>query len=273
VTAREILLALVGVSAALRADGQAPPDFYDAFRERAFLQGDTSFVARDPAAPREAPPPFRMRWVVLRFSGFAEKEREFWPYRNVLLVTMASGARYVVESSFGFVDEKHLDEERPWQRVASEKSAFEVWASGTNDEGRSGVESGPCEGMRQRVRAAGGTLVFFALDLSSRTVRTTLKEIGDATFDEDERRDLKTLLGLSFEKNPAVAQGLIGLDVRNAALGVSVAFRDSVLPPEKRTFVLEPDPAPPSDLASWRGLAHLPLDLPPFPALPPESGR
>ncbi len=154
----------------------ARPDWFDAFRGKAYLQGDASFVAREKSAAPDSPPLFRARWVVLRYAGFTEREREFWPYRNLLLVTMPSGARYVLESSFGFVDESHLDEERPWQRVASERAAFEVWASGTAGEATADP-AGPCDGMRYQVRAPGGTLPFFMEDLGSRTMRTNLTEI------------------------------------------------------------------------------------------------
>ncbi|MDL2717138.1 MAG: hypothetical protein PT977_05245, partial [Acidobacteriota bacterium] len=105
--ARGILLVLWTASAAMRAEGQTP-DWFDAFRGKAFLQTDASFVAREKSAPPDSPSLFRVRWLVVRYGGFTEKEREFWPYRNILLVTLPSGARYVLESAFGFVDETHL---------------------------------------------------------------------------------------------------------------------------------------------------------------------
>ncbi len=49
---------------------------------------------------------------------------------------------------------------------------------------------------------------------------------------------------------------------------LAVAMRDQVVPPDRRTVLLSPDPGPPGDLAAFRVLAHLPLDLPPFPAVP-----
>jgi hypothetical protein len=125
--------------------------------------------------------------------------------------------------------------------------------------------------MRQQVRAPGGTLAFFLDDLRSRTVRTTLGEISAATFDEDERRDLAVLLRTSVESNLSLSTELPIFHLRDPLLAVNVALRDQALPPDKRTVVLAPDPAPPADLGAWRALAHLPLDLPPFPALSPES--
>jgi hypothetical protein len=269
VKARGALLALWTLSAALPAEGQAP-DWFDAFRGKAYLQGDASFVARERSAGADAPPLFRLRWVVLRYGGFPEKEREFWPYRNLLLVTMPTGTRYVLESSFGFVDESHLEEERPFQRVSSERAAFEVWASGGVERGI-GAADDPCEGLRQRVRATGGTLEFFLSDLSSPTVRTTLSEIVAATFDPDERRDLRTLLKVAPEGTPALPNDVIGLNVRNALFAAVVAFRDEVPAAPLRTVLLAPEPAASGDLAAWRALAHLPLDLPPFPLIPPEN--
>ncbi len=268
--ARGILLALCLASAAIRAE---EPDWFDAFRGRAYLQGDTSFVAREKTAAPDSPPLFRARWVVLRYAGFAESERRFWPYRNLLLVTTPSGARYVLESGFGFVDEKHLDEERPFQRVASERAAFEIWSSGTAGEAPADAvaEPGPCDGDRQRVHATGGTLTFFLTDLGSATVRTTLGEILAATFSRDERRDLAVLLRVSVDNKAALSNELPFFFVREPLLAVNLAFRDRAPSREERTVLLVPDPAPPGDLASWRDLAHLPLDLPPFPALPPES--
>jgi hypothetical protein len=270
VKARGILLALWIVPAAMRAE---EPDWFDAFRGKAYLQGDASYIAREKSAPPDSPPLFRARWVVLRYAGHAESVRRFWPYRNVLLVTMPSGARYVLESGFGFVDEKHLDEERPFQRVASERAAFEMWSSGTAGEApvNDTTVEGPCEGMRQRVRAPGGTLVFLIDDLGSPTVKATLGEISAATFDEDERRDLGALLRTSVASNRSLSMELPNFNLRDSLLVVSVAFRDRVLRPELRTVVLSPDQSPLEDLASWRALAHLPLDLPPFPALPPEK--
>jgi hypothetical protein len=246
------------------------PDWFDAFRGKAYLQGDASYVAREKAAAPDSPPLFRMRWLVLRFGGFSETSREFWPYRNLLLVTMPSGTRYVLESSFGFVDEKHLEEERPSQRVASTRAAFEVWtAGGLVDPDAAGDD--PCQGIRERIRAPGGSLDFILNDLSSRTVRATLADITGATFDADERRDLATLLRVSPDGSPSVPKDVIGLNVRNALFAATVAFRNDVPPVPQRTIVLALDPEPPGDLAAWRGLAHLPLDLPPFPMLPAEN--
>jgi len=274
VKARSWLLALCAASAAWPVHAQREPEWFDAFRDKAYLQGDSSWVAREASASPESPPLFRLRWLVVRYAGFTEKWREFWPYRNVVLVTMPAGTRYVVESSLGFVDENHLDEERPWQRVASERAAFEVWASGTAGDSAGEPGTSPCEGMRERVRAAGAGFVFFVDDLSSPTVRTTLREISEATFEEGERRDLAALLRISSESNPSLGTvTLSSLNVRNSLMTLSVAFRDQVVPRERRTVVLAPDPSPPSDLATWRALAHLPLELPPFPALPPEGLR
>ena len=261
--ARGFVLALSLVSAVVRA---GEPDWFDAFRGKAYLQGDTSYVAREKSAAPDSPPLFRLRWVVVRYGGLTETLREFWPYRNLLLVTMASGTRYVLESSFGFVDEKHMDEERPWQRVASERTAFEVWASGTAGEATADV--GPCEGMRYQVRAPGGTVAFFMEDLGSRTMRATLTEITSATFPDEERRHLEALLRLSFDSNPTLATKHWSASLRYAQLALVVAMRDQVLPPEKRTLVFTQGPDAPGDLAAWRGLARLPLDLPPFPVLP-----
>ncbi|HVO51416.1 MAG TPA: hypothetical protein VMV60_10515 [Thermoanaerobaculia bacterium] len=270
--ARGILLALWTVSAAMRAEAQSP-DWFDAFRGRAFLQGDASFVVREKAAPPDSPPLFRARWVVLRYAGFTESERRWWPYRNLLLTTMPSGARYVLESSMGFLDENRLDEERPWQRVASERAAFEVWTSGTAGEASAAatLDAGPCEGMRQRVRAQGGTLTFLLDDLGTQTVRTALGEITAGTFDENERKDLVLLLRTSVDSNQSLSTELPAFHLRDPLLAVNVAFRDQAAPPESRTLAFAPDPSPTGDLASWRGLAHLPLDLPPFPAIVTES--
>jgi hypothetical protein len=264
--ARGILLAVWTVSAAMRAQGQSP-DWFDAFRGKAYLQGDASYVAREKSAAPDSPPLFRARWIVLRYAGFTEKERPWWPYRNLLFVSMPSGRRFVLEAAMGFLDEDHLDEERPWQRVASERAAFEVWASGTAGEATAGPE-GPCEGMRYQVRAPGGTATLFLEDLGSRTMKASLAEIVTGTFTEEERKDLASLLRLSFEKNPSLSPEHLGLNLRSALFALVVAMRDQVLPPDKRTVVLAPDAAAPADLAAWRGLAHLPLDLPQFSVLP-----
>ena len=268
--ARGSLLACWAVSAAVRAEGQSP-DWFDAFRGKAFLQGDSSFVAREKSAPADAPPLFRARWVVLRYAAFTESERRFWPSRNLLLVAMPSGARYVLESSFGLLDERHLEEERPWQRIASERTAFEVWSSGADAKPEDAASGGPCDGMLARVRAPGGSLDFFLNDLSSRTVRASLAEITAGTFDENERRDLETLLRFAVDSNRSLGTELPIYHLRDSLLAVNVAFRDRLPPPDKRDVSFAPDPAAPADLSSWRAFARLPLDLPPFPALPPES--
>lgn len=267
--ARTAVLALSAASAVLRADG---PDWFDAFRGRAFRQSDASFVAREATAQPDAPPLFRARWIVLRYAGFTEKERRWWPYRNILLVTMPTGGRYVLESSFGFVDESHLEEERPWQRVASNRTAFEAWMSGADPPSADAADAGPCDGMRERVRAPGGALEFFVDDLGSRTVRASLADIAAGTFDEDERRDLALLLRTSVDSNRSLSTELPIFHLRDPLLAVNVALRDQVPPPDKRTVVFAPDPAAPVDFSSWRALARLPLDLPPFPPLPPEGG-
>jgi hypothetical protein len=265
-----LLLAFCAVSTVLQAQES---DWFDAFRGKAYLQGDASFIARERSAPPDAPPLFRARWVVLRYAGFTEKERRFWPWRNLLLVTMPAGARYVLESSLGFVDESHLEEDRPAHRVASDRTAFEVWFSSNGDPlPADAADAAPCEGMHEHVRAPGGTVEFFVDDFGSRTVRASLAEIAAGTFDEDERRDLGTLLRVSVESNQAIGTEMPTYHLRDSLLAVNVAFRDELPPPDKRTVVLAPDPAASADLASWRALAHLPLDLPPFPPLPAEGG-
>ena len=268
--ARGLLLAFCAVSAAMRAE---EPDWFDAFRGKAYLQGDASFVAHDRSVPKDAPPLFRARWLVLRYAGFTEKERRFWPWRNLLLVTMPAGARYVLESSHGYVDETHLEEERPWKRVASNRTAFEVWSSSNGDpQSVDAADAAPCGGLHTRVRAPGGTLAFFVEDFGSRTVRASLAEIAAGTFDDDERLDLGTLLRVSVESNQAIGTEMPTYRLRDSLMAVNMAFLDQLKPPDKRTVVFAPDPAAPADLASWRALAHLPLDLPPFPALPAEGG-
>jgi hypothetical protein len=266
--ARGFLLAFCAVSAAARAE---EPDWFDAFRGRAFLQGDASFVAREKAAPPDALPLFRARWVVLRYAGFTEKERRWWPSRNMLLVTMPSGARYVLESSSGYMDENHLEEGGPWQRAASNRAAFEVWHSGGGPIPTDGPDAAPCDGLHTRVRAPGGTLGFFIEDFGSRTVRASLAEIAAGTFDEDERRDIGTLLRVSVETNQAIGTEMPTYHLRDSLIAVNMAFLDQLKPPGTRTVVFAPDPTAPADLAAWRAFAHLPLDLPPFPPLPWEG--
>jgi hypothetical protein len=259
------VLVLCAASAAMRAEG---PDWFDSFRGRALLQGDASFVAREKAAPADTPPLFQARWVVPRYAQLGESARRWWPHRNLLLVTMPSGARYVLESSSGFMDESHLEEERPWQRVASNRTAFEVWSSGGAPLSPDAAESGPCDGSHSRVRAPGGTLDFFVDDFGSRTVRASLAEVGAATFDEDERRDLAALLKMSVESDRSLGD-FLAYHLRDPLTAVNMAFLDQLQPLDKRTVVFEPDPADPADLSSWRALARLPLYLAPFPALPP----
>jgi hypothetical protein len=265
--ARAAVLLLCAVSAALRAE---EPDWFDSFQGRAFLQGDASFIAREKAAPPDAPPLFRARWVILRYAAFTEEWRRFWPSRNLLLVTMPSGAQYVLESSLGHIDEKHLEEEQPWYRVASKRTAFEVWSSGGDPLPANAADAALCDGMRNRVRAPGGTLEYFIEDFGSRTVRASLAEIAAGTFDEDERRDLAALLKMSVESNRSLGDFPM-YHLRDPLLAVNIAFLDQLQPPGKRTVVFAPDAAAPTDLSSWRALARLPLDLAPFPALPPKS--
>jgi hypothetical protein len=173
----------------------------------------------------------------------------------------------------GFLAESRLDEERPWERVASERAAFEVWTSGTAGEvpASAALDAGPCEGMRQRVRAQGGTLTFLLDDLGTQTVRTTLGEITAGTFDEIERKDLGLLLRTSVDSNRSLSTEIPIFHLRDPLLAVSVAFRDQATPPESRTLAFAPDGPSTGNLAPWRALAHLPLDLPPFPAIVPEN--
>ena len=98
-----------------------------------------------------------------------------------------------------------------------------------------------------------------------------LNETANGTFEEDERRDLAALLQISVNTNRSVGTEFPIYKLRDALLAVNVAFRDQLPAAEKRTVVLSPDPAPTADLASWRALARLPMDLPPFPALPPDT--
>ena len=261
--ARAAVLLLCAVSAALRAE---EPDWFDSFQGRAFLQGDASFVAREKAAPPDAPPLFQARWVVLRYAAFTEEWRRFWPSRNLLLVTMPSGVQYVLESSRGHVDERHVEEECPWMRVASNRTAFEVWMSGPLE--GNPVDVSTCDGSHNRVRAPGGTLEYFTDDFGSRTVRASLADIAAGTFDEDERRDLAALLKMSVESNRSLGD-FPAYHLRDPLLAVNVAFLGQLPPRDKRTVVFEPDPADPADLSPWRALAHIPFNLAPFPAPPP----
>lgn len=267
-TARGILLALAIVPAAIRADGQSP-DWFDAFHGRAFLQGDASFVAREKSAPSDAPPIFRARWVILRYAAFAEEWRRFWPHRNLLLVTMPSGAQYVLESSLGHVDEHHLEEEGPFMRVASARAAFEVWMSGGDPVPAEGVDAALCDGSHNRVRAPGGTLEYFTDDFGSRTVRASLTDIAAGTFDEDERRDLAVLLKMSVESDRSLGTGFPVHTLRETLVAVNIPFLDQLPPRDKRDVIFEPDLADPADFSSWRALAHIPFDLAPFPEPPP----
>lgn len=267
--ARGLLLAFCAVSAAMRAE---EPDWFDAFKGRALLQGDASFVAREKSAPPDAPPLFRARWVVLRYAAFTEEWRRFWPSRNLLLVAMPSGVQYVLESSSGHVDEHHLEEERPFARVASTRTAFEVWSSGGYPLPEKAADAALCDGMRNRVRAPGGTLEYFVDDFGSRTVRASLGEIAAGTFDEDERRDLAELLKVSVDSNRALGTEFPNYHLRDPLQAVNVAFLAQLPKPVNRTVVFAPDPDAPTDLSPWRALAHLPLDLLPFPALPAQPG-
>jgi hypothetical protein len=126
--------------------------------------------------------------------------------------------------------------------------------------------------MREHVRAPGGTLEFFLDDLGSRTVRVSLAEVAAGTFDEGERRDLAALLKVSVDSNRSLGTGLVMYHLRDPLLAINVAFRDQLPPRDNRTVSLAPDPEAPVDLSSWRALAHLPLELPPFPPLPVEGG-
>jgi hypothetical protein len=244
------------------------PDWFDAFRGKAYLQGDASFVAHEKSAPPDAAPLFRARWVVLRYAAFTEEWRRFWPSRNLLLVTMPSGVQYVLESSSGHVDESHLEDEQTFARVASTRTAFEVWSSGRYPLPESAADAALCDGMRNRVRAPGGTLEYFVDDFGSRTVRASLAEIAARTFDEDERRDLAALLKMSVENDRSLGD-FLAFHLRDSLQAGYIAFLDQLQPLDKRTVVFEPDPADPADLSSWRALAHLPFNLAPFPAPPP----
>ena len=264
--ARGLLLVFCAVSAAMRAE---EPDWFDAFRGKAYLQGDASFVAHEKSAPPDAAPLFRARWVVLRYAAFTEEWRRFWPSRNLLLVTMPSGVQYVLESSSGHVDESHLEDEQTFARVASTRTAFEVWSSGRYPLPESAADAALCDGMRNRVRAPGGTLEYFVDDFGSRTVRASLAEIAARTFDEDERRDLAALLKMSVENDRSLGD-FLAFHLRDSLQAGYIAFLDQLQPLDKRTVVFEPDPADPADLSSWRALAHLPFNLAPFP--PPKGG-
>ena len=133
------------------------------------------------------------------------------------------------------------------------------------------ANGGLCDGMRERVRAPGGTLEFFADDLGIRTVRAALAEIAAGTFDEDERRDLGMLLKVAVDSNRTIGTEMPIYHLRDPLLAVTIPFLGQVPPPDKRTVVYGPDPAAPADLSSWRALAHLPLDLPPFATLPADN--
>ena len=121
-------------------------------------------------------------------------------------------------------------------RVASNRTAFEVWSFwslSVDPLPANAADAAPCDGSRHRVRAPGGTLEYFTDDFGSRTVRALLVEIGAATFDEEERRDLAALLKISLDSKRAIGTEMPVYHLHDPLLAVNIALRDRALSPER----------------------------------------
>jgi hypothetical protein len=278
--ARGMLLAFCAVSAAMRAE--EPPDYFANLRDRTFVEVDQSYLVKEKPALPESPALFRIRHLFLRVkAGTGDAERRWWPMRSLFLVEAASGNRFVAELTADIADQEHPDAAKAWTRLSgsSRGLAVESWSTpGPNESNSSSqdepdsVPDGACGGTRYRF--IGGGLEIGGVHLRdgrSRTVSVALAEIRDAVFSADEVRELDRLRSLGIPRlvggsgpEPNFQPG--------ARLAWSFLFLEKPpIPQGKEDLVLVPDPGPPGDLAPWRTLTYLPQDLPPFPALPPES--
>jgi hypothetical protein len=121
--AAELLLAFCGISVTLRAAD--PQDYFENLRDKAFVEFDQPYLARNKDAPPDAPPLFRARHLILRLKSYGDEERRWWPQRDLLLVEMPSGRRWVIESTSPKFDLNHLDEETPARRVSADSEVVE----------------------------------------------------------------------------------------------------------------------------------------------------
>lgn len=265
VAMRRALRAFVLARAASAVAGEAP-DYFQDLRGRTYLEVDRSWAAR-PAGSPDAAPAFRIRELVLRLPQPEPELRNWWAYRKVLLVTTASGRRYVAESTNGPLEVRRAGEPRPFTRLAAERpgAVVEVWHRFDTEVADVGIEGDeirdddpgrPCSGSLVLTRGGGLELASHGDDGLTRTVKVRRGEIRDAVFRPEEVEDLDALRRIDPAKGPDSGGG--GLLAR---IAWAVLFLDRPRP--AADLVLEPD-APASDLASWRALAGLPRDLPPF---------
>lgn len=265
VAVRRALGALV-LARAASAGGAESPDYFQDLRGRTYLEVDRSWAARPPGSP-EAAPVFRVRELVLRLPQPEPELRNWWAYRKILLVTMASGRRYVAESTNGPLEVRRAGEPRPFTRLAAERrgAVVEVWHRFDTEVADVGIEgdeirdddpSRPCSGSLLLTRGGGLELVSHGDDGLTRTVKARRGEIRDAVFRPEEVEELDALRRFDPTKGPDSGGG--GLMAR-----IAWAFLFFDRPRPTADLVLEPEP-PASDLASWRALAGLPQDLPPF---------
>lgn len=267
--AAELLLACCAISVTLRAAD--PQDYFENLRDKAFVEFDQPYLARNKDVPPDAPPLFRARHLILRLKSYGEEERRWWPQRDLLLVEMPSGRRWVIESTSPKFDFNHLDEETPSRRVSTDGGVVEsFYAPDVESLRREGsADDDPCSGPRFRVRGGGHEIFGISIDdWRSRTVSVAIAEIRQATFSVEEVEELARLLPMELPR--------IGGDL-NSGLGLRLAwtllFTDRPMQsPEQRNILLVPDAASAGDLAPWRTLTYLPQDLPPFPPLPAEGG-
>ncbi len=277
---RKVLLAFCAISAAMRAE--EPHDYFANLKDRTFVEVDRSYVVKEKPVRPGSPALFRVRHLLLRVKAWTgDAERRWWPTRSLFLIEADSGNRFVAEITSDVADLEHLDAPRAWTRLssASRGLAFESWAtvdpresdaSNANEPGT--LPEQACAGTRYRFIGGGQEISRVRLqDIRSRTVSVALAEIRDAVFSRDEVRELDRLRSLDI---PSLGGGSGPAPGFSSGIRIAWSYlfmERSNVPPDRRDLALVPEDAPPGDLAPWRTLTYLPQDLPPFPALPPES--
>jgi len=246
------------------------PDYFEPLRAPAYLQHDTTYVAREKGARPDAPPAFKARHLTIRLRNGADEDAEWWPKRNLLLVEMADGARFALESTFA-PEPRRTGDPRPFSRVSfAEGGTVETWMIQDPDPeqalGRRGNEpprwDNPCGGGWMVLHGGGLTARLELPSTFTRTMRAAVGDLRDAALRPDDVARLETVFRIEIPRNaasndpyaPRTAAGLLLVDRPRRNEGAR--------------YVLTPSPEPPGDLAPWRALTEIPTSLPPYVFIP-----
>jgi hypothetical protein len=253
--AAALLTFLVSFLVAGPALAGANDDWFAPFRGlEAFVVEDSSWLAKNPAVP-DGPALLEIRHVLLLFR-IEGVEATLWPRRNLLLVEVPGGGRWVTELGEGDLVRGRAPEDRPYTRLTNGRALVEAWIVGEEREKETEkgvpVGEGPCGGSRFVLRSGGREVDFFGADAATKSLRAELSDLRRFAFSDDERRELELLRRVRIPDADAPPR-LLAPQVAWEMLGVPVS--------DEKTVVLVQDPDRETDFTHWHSDTWIPTPL------------